>query len=225
MHMNRRIASTGKGVGPAMIDKLDRDIGAVVIGNHDFVRDLADNDVKVYEMGVNAAETGVCLLETAQGWSLGINSGFYPYVTTRECSVSQALADMGAAPRDFRKSIAALRTYPIRVGNVEGGSSGPCYNDQTEISFEDIGQPVELTTVTKRPRRIFTWSDQQFRDMLIANKPDALFINFCNYLSDPDAFVADKVRVYERCLGYAPDFVLMGFGPNNEDVKLWSRTL
>jgi adenylosuccinate synthase len=66
------------------------------------------------------------------------------------------------------------------------GTSGPCYPDQTEITFEEIGQPVELTTVTKLPRRIFTFSEMQFRDALRANGPEYLFLNFMNYVPEQE---------------------------------------
>src|SRR5690606_13722124 len=129
-------------------------------------------------------ERDVVFVETAQGFSLGLNSArFYPHVTTRECTVGQALADARIAPSRLRKVAACYRTYPIRVGNSpEGGYSGDVYPDQHETSFADMGQPEEMTTVTKRVRRLFTWSREQFRESVAANEPDVLFINFANYV-------------------------------------------
>jgi adenylosuccinate synthase len=167
---------------------------------------------------------GRCFVETAQGWSLGINSGFYPYTTSRECSVTQALADLGVSPRAHRKSVACVRTYPIRVGNTHDGYSGDVYPDQHEVTFEDLDQTPELTTVTQRVRRIFTWSPTQYAQMLLANEPDGIFINFVNYLPEAkqEAFVNHYVvEAYVDTLGRVPDFVLLGFGPNNDDVELY----
>ena len=214
------IASTGKGVGPAFARKIARKMDAVFSG----ASSPAAQFVKSHAVTAVMApyESGRCLVETAQGWSLGINSGFYPHVTSRECSVSMALSDMGVSPKSLCKSIASLRTFPIRVGSTDAGYSGPCYGDQKEISFEDIGQKPELTTVTKRVRRIFTWSWEQFEGMLLANEPDALFINFMNYLPDGERglFVNDVIQSYRVVLGRSPDFVLGGYGPYNKDVKL-----
>lgn len=211
------IASTGKGTGPATAYKISRKVDAVVGTKlpHVVKNKLALNQI------------GRCFVETAQGWSLGINSGFYPYTTSRECGVAQALADLGVSPSDHRKSIVSLRTYPIRVGNTEDGWSGPIYPDQTETSFEELGQEPELTTVTQRVRRIFTWSEIQYRDMLIANKPDAVFINFANYLKPSELidFIEDKILIpYHETLGRAPDFTLVGLGPYNSDVMLYEGT-
>lgn len=213
------IASTGKGVGPAMASKLGRTKDAVI------GEGLVRGDVNVYKRALGNEELGRCFVETAQGWSLGINSGFYPYTTSRECSVAQALADLGVSPVDHRKSIVSLRTYPIRVGNTPDGFSGPVYPDQEEITFESLGVEPERTTVTQRIRRIFTWSDLQFEDMLRANKPDAIFINFLNYLGDNEGdwreFVGHLNELHKETLGHDPDFVLMGFGPYNSDVRVW----
>lgn len=217
-----RIASTGKGVGPAMADKLWRFPHAVLEGN----AELSDSIILAHQqdMGMmDMNEMGVTFVETAQGWSLGINSGFYPYTTSRECSVSQALSDLGVSPKFHRKSIVSLRTYPIRVGNhPSGGYSGDVYSDQAEISFEDIGVEPELTTVTQRVRRIFTWSDTQFVEMLRANQPDALFINFMNYLKEDERrdFLYKVRALYRKTMGHMPDFILGGYGPLNSDVRL-----
>ena len=40
----------------------------------------------------------------------------------------------------------------------------------------------ELTTVTKRVRRIFTWSMMQYTRFLVSCHPTDIFINFANYL-------------------------------------------
>ncbi len=39
-----------------------------------------------------------------------------------------------------------------------------------------------MTTVTKRVRRIFTFSQEQYRQAATINRPDLIFLNFCNYL-------------------------------------------
>jgi adenylosuccinate synthase len=208
------IASTGKGVGPAMADKLLRK-SDVVWGD----ATQSDEDLREFMSALPSLRTFV---ETAQGWSLGINSGFYPHVTSRECSVAQAVADMGMPPSWCKKSIVSLRTYPIRVANhPDGHSSGGVYPDQHEITFGQLGQKEELTTVTKRVRRIFTWSRMQFREMLVANAPDAIFINFLNYLDGPlaqHAFLGDLAKDYADVMGQPPEFILGGFGPLNKDV-------
>lgn len=203
----KRMASTGQGVGPAFIRKMQRDVHPN--------QGLVGYDWSARNMG------GVIFFEVSQGFSLGINSGHYPWVTSRECTVSQALADAGFPPNKHRKTVMSLRSFPIRVGNTEG-TSGPCYPDQKELTWEEIGQEPELTTVTKRVRRIFTWSNMQFTHALKANCPDVLFLNFMNYVPEGDRpdFLDNIVDMYRNVLGKDP-VLLLGWGPKSPDITLY----
>jgi adenylosuccinate synthase len=164
----------------------------------------------------------VVFVETAQGFSLGINSAkFYPHTTSRETTVMQALADARIPAQMLRGVVMTLRTFPIRVGNT-AGSSGDCYSDQEETTWEALGLEPELTTVTKRVRRVFTWSRQQFKEAVAANMPDMLFLNFCNYLDEAalDTLVADMLDDYREVMGGSPDTILLGYGPHSSDIRL-----
>lgn len=216
----RSIASTGKGVGQALARKVLREPNVAK-----FRRELLNDicNIKEYEWDWCR---DVVFVETAQGFSLGINSSFYPFTTSRECTVQQAITDARIPHNKVRKVIMSLRTYPIRVGDTADGTSGGCYSDQEEVSWSQLGVDPELTTVTKRVRRIFTWSRQQFCDALRINQPNALFLNFCQYVQD-DAwsdFVAMVHNDYHKIMGGPPDFILYGWGPRPEDVTTdWRR--
>lgn len=218
------IAGTGKGIGPALEQKISRRMGKRAVATHLFIPFLP----AVYNSWDDLWDWSrdAVFVETAQGFSLGINSArFYPYVTSRECTVMQALADARIPAQMLKKVVCTFRTYPIRVGNTEG-SSGEWYSDQKEISWEDVGVEPELTTVTKRVRRVATWSWTQYEECLRTNRPDALFLNFCNYfdnLHDEEAHVNQMLRVYNRVLDRDPDYFLLGYGPRNEDVKEFRR--
>lgn len=210
----QQVASTNKGTGPALAAKVLREKFAVVENRHEFRH--------VFQ-GLPAWDWNrhCVFVSTAQGFSLGLNSGFYPFTTCRECTVQQALADASIPARRLRKVIATYRTYPIRVGNTPNGSSGPGYPDQPEISWDTLGVEPEVTTVTGRIRRVFVWSDAQFVQSLHANEPDAIFLNFINYLKTVHAaqsFVCRIWDLYARVLGRQPDFIMLGFGPRHTDV-------
>ena len=250
-----RIGSTMKGVGEAVIEKirrytyapweepngarlintageqfdLDHPLGKCVVNHREYIRKLAMADR--------------VLVEGAQGYSLGINSGMYPYVTSRECTVNQVLLDCGV-PMGAGWEIkvhGVARTFPIRVANrfgpcgcttepgaggrpfnacvqcegtgkIQIGTSGPCYPDQRELRWEDINQEPELTTVTRLPRRIFTFSEEQIRQACLMSAVDDVFLNFCNYCPDEGAAVR---RVIEK---YAP-VRWLGFGPMVGNIK------
>ena len=79
------------------------------------------------------------ILEVSQGFDLSLNHGTeYPYCTSRDITVGMALNSAGCPPSMLGNVIGSFRTYPIRVGNVEGGNSGPCHHDQTEITWADV---------------------------------------------------------------------------------------
>lgn len=208
------IASTGQGVGPALAKKIIRTneravYGGCWSGEPSLSRELLSGTVNFFEV--------------SQGYSLGINSGFYPHTTSRECTVAQAISDASASIGDLRKVIMSCRTYPIRVGDTSN-SSGPCYPDQKEIKWEELGVAPETTTVTGRQRRIFTWSDTQFMDAAWANRPDVIFLNFVNYLDpfDIDNFVRKHVlQPYARVFRKEPDAILLGHGPKSSEISLW----
>lgn len=205
-----RIGSTGKGTGAAIARKVLRIEGAV-----------AQDHIPEQLLGMlHPFSDRFYFVEVSQGYSLSLNaSGFYPYTTSRDCTVGQAMSDAGLHPETYIGGMMVVRTFPIRVA----GNSGPCYPDQRETSWEEIGQAPEITTVTKKVRRVFTWSDQQFIDALRANRPTMLFFNFINYLPEEkrETFILDKLRFYRMVMQRNPDLVLTGHGPYSHQVRVY----
>jgi adenylosuccinate synthase len=221
-----KIGSTKKGVGAAMIQRIRRDPDDMnIAANCKELKDLVTT-VQGYRHALGKARH--VLVEGAQGYGLSMYHGFYPYTTSRDVSTWQILADSGipyemlfhASGRTRVGVIGTCRTYPIRVANrydTEGtqvGYSGPCYDDQVEISFEDIGQKTELTTVTKLPRRIFTFSAKQITDAISYNGTREVFLNFVNYVRDERDLVSIVKAIEEN------EAVVrwVGTGPTYKDV-------
>ena len=211
--IKHRIGSTGKGTGAALAAKIMRDPDAVVGSHNDGYAVHGPADLN------KVARSCTVSMEVSQGFSLGVDQSFYPYVTSRNCTVGAALSDAGIHPSFLRQTMMVVRTFPIRVG----GNSGPCYPDQTEATWDQIGQEPEMTTVTQKVRRVFTWSHQQFADACRANRPEFIFLNFMNYLQ-PEVhypFVSRMVATYRQALDREPLGILLGYGPRNEDIRLW----
>ena len=221
------IGSTMKGVGAATIQKIQRlPSNQNIAGVKLLHTPLEGNVISSFEYNQAIRSAEHVQVEGAQGFSLGINNGFYPYTTSRECTVAQVLSDcalpIGLMRHPYTFVWGAARTYPIRVANrydkdrKQIGWSGPCYGDQHELDWEeDLGMKPELTTVTKLPRRIFTFSDQQYVDACYANSVDNVFMNFMNYI-DPDKQEQWLDSLTERT-HIRP--TLLGFGPTINDVK------
>ena len=219
------IASTQKGVGAALANKVARR-GKVAKDYHSFFKDygfrMFENDLNVM---MKQHEYAVSI-ETPQGMSLSLNNGFYPYCTSREVSVAQSLSDAGVNPRLLHKVLMTMRTFPIRVGNIVNeqgemiGWSGPVYPDQVELSWSNFpGVEPERTTVTKRVRRIFTFSDEQYIESLLRLQPDYVHVGFCDYFTDRPAFedFVNRTTAVEANLGLSIEH-RYSFGPSVNDI-------
>jgi adenylosuccinate synthase len=127
-------------------------------------------------------------LEGTQGTGLSVYQGPYPHVTSRDTTVAGCLAEAGISPSRVRKVVMVCRTYPIRVGNTKK-SSGPLVQ---EISFEEVSErsgiplselvSTEITSTTKRPRRVgeFDWS--LLRQSATLNAPTDIALSFVDYI-------------------------------------------
>jgi adenylosuccinate synthase len=211
-------ASTLSGTGTALMNKIARRSESV------FGNSWAASEYPDYKQSAIDPNRDRVFVEVSQGFSLGIHSTFYPKVTSRECTFMQGMADARLAPRYFKRGYLAFRTYPIRVGNVPEGDSGGWYDDQEEISWEDIGVEPEFTTVTKRKRRVATWSWQQFDEAMNANRPTHVFLNFMNYLPEglqQRFFELHLRRQEERGERYS---FIVGKGPAAKDIHYYHTT-
>lgn len=209
------IGSTGKGNGSALAGKILRQPRRVA--DHaalfeDFVQidSVSLNDVLRHDDRV--------LIEGAQGFSLSLDERFYPHCTSRNCWAGQALADAWVHPDYAGPIVMVVRAFPIRVA----GPSGPCYPDQQETNWGEIGVEPEITTVTKKIRRVFTFSQQQLKEAASANRPDWLAISHLDYLpaSRREEFVNDCLRITMSTTG-KPCLPIYGKGPNLRDWGLF----
>lgn len=103
---------------------------------------------------------GDVLIEAAQGCHLDLYRGEYPFTTSGRTTAIDALASAEVVPWEYPRLDLqvwlAVRVNPIRVG----GNSGPLAK---ETSWEALGVPPEITTVTKRVRRVGEWDPSLVR--------------------------------------------------------------
>jgi adenylosuccinate synthase len=105
------------------------------------------------------------IIEGTQGYALGLHAGWYPFCTPSDCRVVDFLAmtgiPVGMAGLEVEPWV-VMRTFPIRVA----GNSGPM---KGELTWEQVGQPEERTTVTQRVRRVGTWDAELAAEAVAAN--------------------------------------------------------
>jgi len=219
-----KIGSTMKGVGEATIQKIRRDPHKMNIARNSslaywgYVVPIEEYN-SLLDSAVNVQ------VEGAQGFSLGINNGMYPYTTSRECTIAQLLSDCAIPFGDFNITVVgACRAYPIRVSNRydDGGKmvgwSGPCYDDQKELKWSDIGVIPELTTVTRLERRVFDFSMEQIRQAVRMNGVNYIFLNFANYMKSKND-VEFLVFTIENEIDYRASVKWLGWGPQDNEIE------
>lgn len=214
-----KVAGTSSGTGAALMRKINRDPTAVMV---DYASKMyLPSNVYVSDIYPTRHFDERRFMEVSQGFSLGINGRFYPKVTSRECTVMQGIADARVPPRAVKRTYMSMRTFPIRVGNTAVGESGGWYDDQNEVTWAELGQEPELTTVTKRVRRIATFSMHQFYEAVFANDPTHVFMNFMNYLPQEPLNVQEAFRQrIEHARDNCPHWfdTIWGHGPKVDDI-------
>lgn len=173
-----RIGSTGKGIGAARAARAMRT--AILARDYTFsplryrvlgdIRDryhyITVQDGLASMLRYNLRHGGEVLIEGTQGYLLGQHAEYYPQCTSSDCTAIDFLAMAGVSPwevpADDLEIWVVFRTYPIRVA----GNSGPLPGETT---WEDLGIEPELTTVTRKVRRVGQWDPGAARAAMAAN--------------------------------------------------------
>lgn len=238
------IASTMQGSAAAIVDKVLRRPDCKLAGNTiadisknldgDLLNEFVDSVVSVrgdeFRSLVQHAvldQGHTWMHEGSQGFSLSIDHGsHYPYCTSRNCTVQQALDHMAMPPQSLGDVYVNLRTYPIRVGNVvdedgkQRGYSGDFYPDCKEMTWEQVaaesGMPPEearklaereRTTVTKRIRRVCNFSFIGLKDACRTNGATKLCVNFIQYVDWQDAGKKGGREAFESLSKKSREFI------------------
>jgi adenylosuccinate synthase len=197
--MHRRIGSTGEGVGPARVARINRDPSQFrqfkdIASEYGLEECLWENTPKylagAQDMGVNI------LIEGTQGSALSLLHSFWPYCTSIDTNTAGIISEVGIAPSRVTDVLMVVRSYPIRVA----GNSGPMKGEITwgELS-ERLGKNMvpEKTTVTRKIRRIAEWDDELFEQSCILNAPTEIALTFADYI-DPEIEGATSVEELEQ---------------------------
>jgi adenylosuccinate synthase len=198
--LKKNIASTGRGSGAAAARRilLRGKRGAVQLARNipelrPYVGDKAPyRGAIVTHLETAYREGQSILLEGTQGSGLSLFHGLYPYVTSRDTNVAGCLAEAGISPSRVRRILMVVRPTPIRVGDPDGGkeTSGPLKHAVTfaEVAIHAGLDPdeitkLEITSTTKRPRRVGWFEWDQFRNACVLNAPTDIVLTFADYLN------------------------------------------
>ena len=199
--LTERVGSTGKGIGAARADRVMRRAATAELLRRqsaggaadpvetfltDSYRDTSDADYETLSTitwsagsAVNELEERLAashvMVEGTQGYGLGLHRPEYPQCTSSDARAIDFLAMAGLSPwsllvTEFGVWV-VVRAYPIRVA----GNSGPL---RDETSWEELGLPEELTTVTQKVRRVGLWDPDLFRAAVRANGMNAVKVAY-----------------------------------------------
>ena len=180
------IGSTKQGVGAATARKILRTAANPPVRLAREIPELESYIAKMWEVLDEAYRQGnKVLLEGTQGTGLSLHHGDYPYVTSRDTTVSGCIAEAGVAPSRVRRTIMVVRTYPIRVGGEE--PSGPM---GIKLFFTELARrsghsaaslrKAERTSTTNRPRRIAEFNWLLLRQSASINGPTDIALSFAD---------------------------------------------
>ncbi len=177
-----KIGSTGSGTGAAVAARINRE---PVLFAKD-VYELRPFIASVPEMLRKALDKNErIIIEGTQGFGLSpLHSRLFPYVTSRDTTAAAFLSETGLSPMDVDDIVLTIRAFPIRVE----GNSGPLPN---EIDWETITKEgghtekiQELTSVTKRLRRVARFDAEIVRRAIVVNRPTRIVLNHLDYISE-----------------------------------------
>ncbi|MCI2415504.1 MAG: adenylosuccinate synthetase [Candidatus Aramenus sp.] len=182
-NLMKTVGSTGQGVGYAEARRILRLLKLA----KDY-KELEKYLGSVPDLVISELEKGnLVWVEGTQGTFLSLYHGEYPYVTSRNCTSSGVLSELGVGPKYVNEILIVFKAYVTRVGNgyLEG-----------ELSEEEAARLglLEVATVTGRKRRAAPFNVKLAKEAIRINSATQVAITKIDSLFKG----AYKVREYEK---------------------------
>ncbi|UPK27022.1 adenylosuccinate synthetase [Bradyrhizobium sp. 195] len=214
----REIGSTGSGTGAALARRMMRHKDTKLAGSIEALSPFVRDSTTFMRSALDQGQWIV--IEGSQGFGLSLlHGGSYPHATSRDTTAGTFVGEAGLSPLDVKDVTLVLRSYPIRVA----GNSGPLPNEITwEAVAKSAGLPEgyrELTTATKKVRRVAHFDASIVKRAMAINKPTRIVLNHFDYV-DPGVrehqFSASALSFLKKAEdGIGRQIDLVGTGPAN----------
>ena len=218
--LTTKIGSTQSGTGAAIMSMTARDArgfppsiqAADVPTLHNYLQDTGLELRRLLDAGRRV------VVEGTQGFGLSLlQGGYWPKATSRDTTAAGFLAEAGLSPLDVDDVTLVIRCHPIRVAGDSGPLTGETTWEQIAAEAGIAADISELTTVTKKVRRVGRFDPEIVRRAIQANVPTRIVLNHLDYvdpqvrsgsLTPKTAAFVDQVeagigRVVD-CLGIGP---------------------
>jgi adenylosuccinate synthase len=185
-----KIGSTESGTGAALVRRIGRHSSdAILAGTHPALKSYLGDTGAFMRDTLN--KKGRIVIEGSQGYGLSLlHGGYYPNATSRDTTAATFLGEAGLSPRDVDDITLVIRCHPIRVA----GQSGPLKGETTWAQIARVaGLPddyCELTTSTKKVRRVGAFDREVVCRAIEANNPSRIVLNHFDYI---DSGVRDHI--------------------------------
>src|SRR6266498_535635 len=183
--LNRTLGSTQSGTGGAVMAMAARDAPtfphAVQAGElpalQDYLRDTGAELRRLLDVGRRV------VIEGTQGFGLSLlQGGYWPKATSRDTTAAGFLAEAGLSPLDVDDVTLVIRCHPIRVAGDSGPLTGETSWEQIAAEAGIAAGIVELTTVTRKVRRVGRFDPEIVRRAIQANRPSRIVLNHLDYV-------------------------------------------
>lgn len=179
------ISSTGSGTGAATAAKVLRNPAPLLVKDvlqeqawlSPYVRDVKTELNRLLDSGSRV------IVEGTQGFGLSLHhSKMFPHTTSKDTTAAQFIMEAGLSPLLVDEVVMVVRTFPIRVA---GEQAGPLKHEITWDELrEEAGFPTditEVTTVTRKKRRVARFDPDVVLDACMVNRPTALVVHGLDY--------------------------------------------
>ena len=176
--LRKDISSTLSGTGACVKRRINRENTTKLAKDFEILKPyISDTKEYLYQELQNGKNI---LIEGTHGFGLSLlHSQNYPFTTSRDTTAAGFLSEVGLSPLAVNEIVLVIRTFPIRVE----GNSGKLEN---EISWSALQRVPELSSVTKKERRIAEFDSRIVREAIISNNPTKIVLNHLDYISDKD---------------------------------------
>jgi len=184
--LTHSISSTGSGTGAATASKTMRRpetslVKDILVENQWLNPYVQDVKSEIHDLLDNGYRI---ILEGTQGFALSLHhSRMFPKTTSKDTTAAQFVMEAGLSPLLVDQVVMVIRTFPVRVF---GKQSGPMKNEITwDLLRQESGYPydiTELTTVTRKVRRVARFDMQLVLDSCRVNRPTDLVVHGLDYL-------------------------------------------
>lgn len=223
-----RIGSTGSGTGAAVVARINREESLVFARNVKALSGFIKDVPKILRDSLNKNEH--VIIEGTQGFGLSLlHSRHYPCVTSRDTTAAAFLSETGLSPLDVNDIILTIRAFPIRV---HGKNSGILPEEiDWQIITDEGGYEkyiMELTSVTKKIRRVARFSPDVVIQSIATNNPTKIVLNHLDYIENSQnklesSKIINFVNYVQESIG--SEITLLGFGPDilvqKSSLKTW----